>query len=359
MARLISTIPLNITNDILGTIFFAGNPEMTNSLVALRDGRLGLDGRTFDADTILRGSGFNNPNTGTLTSAEIIFNQGEFRYLLDEFSVPVLQAVRALENGNNSLVQLVASGDDEFIGSSGRDLMRSFGGDDTIEGNGGDDLLTADAGDDLVFGGAGNDDIIAGGGNDTASGGNGADEITGGGGNDSLTGGRGADTLTGQAGTDMIFGGGGGDEIAGGGRNDTLSGNGGSDSIAGGGGSDEIIGGAGRDTLLGGGGDDVIRGNGGRDVINGGRGDDLMTGGGGRDTFVFQNNAGDDVINGFSLRRDLIDLSQVSDITDFDDLITGHASESADGVQIAISDSATLTISDVDLTDLSESLFIF
>lgn len=116
-----------------------------------------------------------------------------------------------------------------------------------------------------------------------------------------------SDTIRGLAGADRLSGASGNDKLRGDGGNDVLSGGDGNDRLTGGGGNDLLDGGAGRDTL------------------DGGAGKDHMTGGAGNDIFVFANNFGKDVITDFSSADgEDIDLSAVSAITDFADLIADH-----------------------------------
>ena len=77
--------------------------------------------------------------------------------------------------------------------------------------------------------------------------------------------------------------------------------------------------------------DDELRGDDNANVLAGGRGDDLLVGSGGFDTFVFDPHGGDDTIQDFDANdAERIDLSDVTQITDFIDLITNHLS-STDG----------------------------
>ncbi len=76
-------------------------------------------------------------------------------------------------------------GDDEFLGSNGRDYVAGDDGGDRLEGRGGNDLLMGGGNDDVLIGGAGSDglygeygnDRIVTQGGDVASGGNGDDRI--------------------------------------------------------------------------------------------------------------------------------------------------------------------------------------
>lgn len=124
------------------------------------------------------------------------------------------------------------------------------------------------------------------------------DDGTGGGAgaDDYIVGGRGDDVLAGGQGDDTIFGRGGDDSLEGGRGEDTLYGGAGDDRLEGGHGDDTLLGGSGDDTLEGGQGDDTLVGGRGDDTLEGGQGDDTLAGGAGSDTFVFDAEAGRDII---------------------------------------------------------------
>lgn len=359
MARLRTTIPLNSTNEVFGVILDLGTLNRSDAAFRFDNGVILIEGERFSVDTVLAGRNLNSGTSGRVTGIEIILNGGERSYVFDEFDASILQVARALDGDFNNIVKLVGNGADEFFGSSGNDMMRSFGGDDLIEGRGGDDSLIANGGNDVVLAGAGNDTVVAGAGDDDVKGGDGNDVLSLSGGNDTAIGGSGDDTINGQGGDDRIFGGNGADQLIGGTGSDTLIGQNGDDSILGGGGDDIIVAGGGNDTIKAGGGEDIVRGSGGRDVIDGGSGADLLIGGGSKDTFVFRNNSGDDIVRDFRAGKDTLDLSRVRDIDDFSDLITNHVNELDAGLVIAVSGSSNVTIENVLIADLSESDFIF
>ena len=176
-----------------------------------------------------------------------------------------------------------------------------------------DDLIMTITGDDVVDAGAGNDSVHGGHGNDIVSGSEGDDELYGYWGDDVLRGGDGADTLDGEHGND---------------------------------------------TLLGGAGDDVL---------DGGFGDDLLVGGSGSDTFVVTGPSGNpqypwvngaDTVRDFADGEDVIDLSQLSEITGFSDLAI-----TADGTSVVIDLSTakggTLRLENVSVDELDASDFVF
>ncbi|MFK7752095.1 MAG: calcium-binding protein [Sedimentitalea sp.] len=148
--------------------------------------------------------------------------------------------------------------------------------------------------------------------------------------NDTLSGLGGNDIIKGRDGDDTLFGGSGQDTIRGNAGNDNLRGNDGADDIQGGSGEDTIFAGGGADDIKGDSGDDTINGGGGIDTIDGGTGDDKLTGGGNSDVFVFTDGFGNDRILDFAGNNDeKIDLSGVTDITDFQDLLDNHLSTDA------------------------------
>ena len=118
--------------------------------------------------------------------------------------------------------------------------------------------------------------------------------------------------------------------MAGGNDDDTLWGYGDSDLLRGGSGSDRLAGGDGNDTLTGGAGDDTLIGGRGADILTGGAGNDMLIGGPGADTFRFSDGFGHDTIHGFSAwNKEDIDLSGVSAITGFTDLVNNHLATDA------------------------------
>jgi Ca2+-binding RTX toxin-like protein len=144
------------------------------------------------------------------------------------------------------------------------------------------------------------------------------------------------------------------------GGGDRLNGGPGQDRLRGGAGADTLIGGAGNDRLAGDPGDDSIVGGAGRDTLIGGAGNDTLAGGSGADVFVFAVGFGIDRIVDFQLTvpGEVIDLSGVAAIVDFDDLVANHLSQSgADAVIRAGANRIILTGSDV--TDLQAEHFLF
>ena len=90
-----------------------------------------------------------------------------------------------------------------------------------------------------------------------------------------------------------------------------------------------VYGGDGDDVIIGGTSYDYIDGGSGDDIINGRGGSDELTGNGGSDTFVFQAGCGHDSVYSFETGKkvhDIIDLSAIKSIKNYDDLVDHHIS---------------------------------
>lgn len=211
-----------------------------------------------------------------------------------------------------------------------------------------DDVFVGTPGVDLFYGGDGNDTLSGASGNDTLVGDAGEDVLSGGVGDDFLEGGTEWDTLSGGVGKDTLLGGAGRDVLRGHGDNDVLNGGTGGDWLYGGDFRDALNGGADNDMLFGGQGMDTLRGQDGRDTLDGGSDRDVLYGGAAADTFVFSDGFGLDTIADFSAHdREVIDLSGVTSITDFDDLLNNHLDFGAPSdiavIEADISNQITLT----------------
>ncbi|MEP2784625.1 MAG: hypothetical protein ABJP33_19640 [Pseudoruegeria sp.] len=142
---------------------------------------------------------------------------------------------------------------------------------------------------------------------------------------------RNDDVLIGTKYDDVINALRGDDVVQGKGGDDILKGGKGKDTLLGGKGNDDLGGGKGSDILEGGRGVDTLVGNSGKDTLNGGRGNDSLTGGGKADMFEFGIGFGNDTITDFAASNfEKIDLSNVSSIRDFDDLLANHLSTDTD-----------------------------
>ncbi|MEP3846646.1 MAG: calcium-binding protein [Paracoccaceae bacterium] len=277
------------------------------------------------------------------------------------------------------------SGDDSLTGAAGEDTLEGGVGHDTLEGGSGNDTLRGNSGEDSVDGGTGNDSLTGAAGDDTLKGGDGNDTLDGGADDDDLSGGDGNDSLNGGAGDDSLFGNSGDDTVLGGDGNDSLTGfhgedelkggkghdtleghneddilygNSGNDDLSGGNGNDNLRGGGDNDTIKGDAGNDVIFGGGGADLLNGGAGNDTLTGNGGDDVFVFNDGFGNDVVTDFDIGRDVIDLSDVSSISDWADL-QENMNQNGDNVIIEGSSGNDIELTDLDMSLLTSNDFIF
>ena len=162
---------------------------------------------------ILTGSGQANTITGGIGNDTIdggagadtmIGGAGNDTYVVDN----VNDVVTELANGGTDTINLSVSAaltsytlgvNVENLNANGEAGATTY----TLNGNALDNIINGGAGTDIISGGAGNDTISGGAGNDTLDGGAGNDTIDGGAGNDTLIGGGGTDTLIGGAGTDL------------------------------------------------------------------------------------------------------------------------------------------------------------
>jgi Ca2+-binding RTX toxin-like protein len=212
-------------------------------------------------------------------------------------------------------------GNDSITGSSFDDDLRGGSGNDTLNGGEANDTLTGGAGSDTLHGGNGNDTfVISGtdGQNDIFDGGLGTDRIQ-------VTG-SGAVTLAGFDATasSIETWQGNGQGVLGTGAANTfdfsglttvnglafVDGGGGNDIITGSGFADGLRGGTGNDTLTGGEGGDTLTGGGGNDALVGGHGADTLNAGSGNDVIAYQfANEGGDLIQGFNVVADTIQIS--------------------------------------------------
>lgn len=252
-------------------------------------------------------------------------------------------------------------GDDTLIGGLADDHLEGGHGNDSLEGGSGFDMLSGDDGNDSINGDSGDDTLIGGNDRDTLDGGEGNDSLSGDGGNDLLLGGAGDDTLVGGWGDDTLDGGVGNDSLVGWVHTDELIGGAGNDTLVGGDGTDTLLGGDGADTLNGGEGNDYLNGGDGADSIKGDSGDDTLIGGSNGDTFVFADGFGHDTILDFSVTDDTeqMDLTFVSSVIDFADLMADHLSQVGGDSVIDDGLGNTITLTGVAISDLSSDEFVF
>lgn len=212
-------------------------------------------------------------------------------------------------------------GRDTVFGGKAGDMLMGRPGNDRLNGNEGDDRVNAGLGNDRTNGGSGDDIVLARRGNDRIDGKTGDDFIAGEKGNDRVRGGANNDRLEGRQDQDTVRGGNGNDAIEGNLGDDRLLGNQKDDVIRGGKGNDrirgnnaadQIYGERNSDVLYGGSQGDVIVGGGRGDTLIGGGGNDTLRGGPGADVYLYNNAShGVDIIEGFQVERDKVDLSRI------------------------------------------------
>ncbi|PTV95317.1 serralysin [Rhodobacter aestuarii] len=268
-------------------------------------------------------------------------------------------------------------GNDLLLGGSESDTLRGDDGNDTLWGETGDDRLESGDGADFLFGGLGNDQLFGASGNDVMFGGEGGDfiageagddDIYGGADNDMLLGGTendtirgedGNDTLWGEAGDDRLEAGDGADVLDGGAGNDQLFAATGDDTLYGGDGGDFMAGEAGDDLMYGGADNDLLLAGADNDTLVGGAGNDTLYGESGADHFVFATGDGADVIADFlAAAGDLIDLTGLSAVTDFTDLMS-YASTISGSTLLDFGAGDSLTLNGYTAPDLEAGWFLF
>lgn len=109
-------------------------------------------------------------------------------------------------------------------------------------------------------------------------------------------------------------------------------------------------------------GNDILNGKAGNDTLLGGKGDDRLTGGTGADTFVFARGDGRDTITDFGAsgrEHDVIDLSDVTSIASFNDLLRNHMEQVGKNAVIRVLDGDEIVLEHVKLADLHAEDFRF
>ena len=272
-----------------------------------------------------------------------------------------------LEGGNGNDRLIGGNGADRLFGGLDNDRLEGGDGNDSLYGQNGNDRLYGEDGVDRLFGGNGIDALFGGIDDDALYGQGGNDSLYGQNGDDVLEGGAGTDTLSGGNGNDRLFGGDDRDLMYGDAGNDIMYGDAGNDFMRGGDGSDGIAGGVGNDSIYGDSGNDRLYGQNGNDGLVGGFGNDDLYGGAGADRFVFTDQAGNDRIMDFNRNQagEVIDLSRISDITSYQDMLNNHLRR-VDGELVITyrgvgEDGAAMTgtITIVDTPLLSSNDFVF
>ena len=168
------------------------------------------------------------------------------------------------------------------------------------------------------------------------------------------TGGDGIDTLSS---IENLIGSGFADALSGTSGDNTISGGGGNDTLKGYAGIDTLNGDAGDDTLNGGASNDVLNGGDNNDLLIGQDGNDTLNGGSGADTFVFDDDGGADTINDFANGSDKFDLTAVTAVDDFSDLVL---TDTGSGVRIDYGTGSfeLANVSDISTLDANDFVFV-
>lgn len=101
-----------------------------------------------------------------------------------------------------------------------------------------------------------------------------------------------------------------------------------------------------RNELTGNAGNNVLNGKGDGDALDGGEGNDRLIGGAGGDSFAFRDGCGRDVISGYEVDIDTIELLGVSAIPDFESL-KAATRQAGDDVVIVLGNGDRITILDI------------
>jgi trimeric autotransporter adhesin len=265
--------------------------------------------------------------------------------------------------GNGAIDATGNSLDNTIAGNVSANILIGGQGADTLDGAGGGDTLNGGVGADVMRGGLASDTYIVDNVSDTVT--EAASE-----GNDTVqasvtfTLGANVENLT-LTGSDSINGIGNtlNNDIVGNSADNTVNCGAGTDSVSGGGGADTINGGDDADILQGGQGADTLSGGTGNDQLQGGAANDDLMGGAGADIFIFGDDNSNDTVEDFQENSgDKIDLSAITEITGFSDLVNHHLNDPPLGGRfntILFGTSGTIYLVDTDIPNLSENDFIF
>ena len=318
------------------------------------------------SDNVLTGGTGNDSIDGNAGTDTLVINAARSGATVNDLGGGVYEVVTS--DGTDRFTNL------EFFqftdGTVDLATLTGSGGGGGTDGTDGDDVFNGTAASETYDAGLGNDSVYGDLGFDTLYGGDGRDTLNGGRGADTLYGGADSDFLYGKAGDDGLYDDYGWDRLYGGIGNDTLDGGRGDDRLYAGRDNDMLYGGAGNDRLFGGPGDDQLFGEEGNDSMRGGAGFDTLNGGSGNDTlfgsinadvFVFEDGHGDDQIADFHANNDSekIDLSSVTAITDFSDLMDNHITQTGGNVVIDTGSGNSITLIGVNLADLDTADFMF
>ncbi|WP_373504512.1 calcium-binding protein [Aestuariivirga sp.] len=234
-----------------------------------------------------------------------------------------------------------------------------------IDGKRGNDRLTGSDFIDTIRGGDNNDKLFGKGGNDILIGGTGQDKLDGGLGDNRIDGGAGVDRVSYasslvdvKVSLDII------------GRQDTwqgfdtiknvedLEGSNHWDILKGSAGNNKVLGLLGDDVLDGLAGNDRLDAGAGNDMLIGGAGKDILTGSSGFDYFYFAKGFGADRIQDFSRNNnEKIDLSGITAIVDFADLVANHLkTDSATGFAMIFAGKDSILLNGITVSQFGTGL---
>jgi Ca2+-binding RTX toxin-like protein len=374
----LAALPANVENLIL-----SGTSAINGSGNALSNS---ITGNT--ANNVLAGGAGNDILNGLAGIDTLVGGTGDDIYIVDSTTDIIT------ELGNEGIDTLQSSVSVSALAPNIENLILTVAMALNGTGNSLDNIITGNTANNTLNGGAGNDVLIGGFGDDILNGGAGDDTLNGGVGADLLVGGLGADTASYASATaavgvhmgsttvnygeavgdqyvsienligsdfddELILTA--GDNIAKGGNgSDQISALAGNDTLLGEGGDDALYASLGNDTLFGGTGNDLLFADEGVDRLEGGMGNDYLVGGTGSDTFVFKPNFGFDTISDFeagSVGTDMIEISALG-VSNFATL-RNLMSESGGNTYIDFADGSELKLSDVTISQLIASDFIF
>ncbi|MDB2384130.1 FG-GAP-like repeat-containing protein, partial [bacterium] len=304
----------------------------------------------------LDGAGGNDRIDGGQGRDDMVGGTGDDTFIIDNVGDTVTENV---DEGTDTVEASI-----DFTLGDNVENLKLTGTAQTGTGNNLDNIHEGNAADNILCGMGGHDELRGFGGSDILDGGLGADDMSGGTGDDTFIVDNAGDTVTENAdeGTDTVEASidftlgdnfenlkltGTAQSGTGNNLDNILEGNAANNVLNGNGGKDSLIGGEGKDSIDGGGG---------KDFIEGGNGKDTLTGGSGKDTFYFKKNFGVDKIKDFT-RKDVIDVSKISSIKNFSDLMNNHVKQS--GKHAIIKDgNDKIKILNFDIDDFNANDFI-
>jgi len=143
---------------------------------------------------------------------------------------------------------------------------------------------------------------------------------------------------------------------------DVYKGLAGNDVILGNDDDDRLMGGSGNDHLIGEYGDDYLYGGTGDDTLEGREGSDVIYTGTGNDTVFFGDMYGRDTCKDFDARgadHDVVDLTSLDGVDDFEDLVEDHMKEKGGNVIITGDGGDRLVFLDMKESQFKIAVFIF